>query len=169
MGVVTSPDVGVIVTVPLYVAGAMLLLTTAEFSETDTTPGDVPELGLTCSQLPPVVVVAAALNVVADWLLRVMFCAAGKVPPFVYANCTDCGLTPIVPTIIETGTDTEVPLALNTTSVVLYGPASSPVGSAVTVTADGVMPVPGFAFNQEAFGVTEKGTLVLVLLLIFKI
>ena len=54
--------------------------TTAELMIAVTVPGDVPNVGDTCSQFPPVVVAAAAVKLVVG-PLKVSACETGMLPP----------------------------------------------------------------------------------------
>jgi hypothetical protein len=63
----------------------------------------------TCSQLPPLVVTAVAVKLVGR-PFRMIGWLAGSEPPIVYANVSDCGLTPIEVTAKVTGTVTTGPV-----------------------------------------------------------
>ncbi len=79
-------------------------------------PGEIPVGGDTCSHAPPEVVAATALKLVgvpvsvSDW-------APGTAPPSVYANASDCGVTPILPTEKVTCTTGAVPVPPDTVIV----------------------------------------------------
>src|SRR3954462_15234888 len=97
-------------------------------------PGDVPDVGVTCSQLPPDVVVAPAVNWV-DVPVSAMFCEAGVlVLPAVYAPKVMLeGFTPMALTVRFMAT-AMLFAPPKTESEVVYVPAVRPVGSTETVT-----------------------------------
>ena len=76
-----APLKGVIVTVPLYVPGAMPGPTTAVFNETARVPGEAPVVG-TLSQFPPLAVVAAAVKFVLMAEVRFSTTGFGTRPLF---------------------------------------------------------------------------------------
>jgi hypothetical protein len=115
--------------------------------------GATPLVGPTLSQFPPDVVVAAALKeVVCPDSARVW--EAGVLPNTV-ENCNDCGVAPILLTLNDTGTER---LSVAPTKIEMdapYVPGFSPAGSAVTVTAEGVVPDCGFMDSQFGLVVFE--------------
>jgi hypothetical protein len=75
-------------------------------------------------------------------------------------NCNDCGLAPMLLTVNDTGTVTATVAPTKIEIDEPYVPGLSPVGSAITVIADGVMAVCGFNVNQLVanVGVAKKVT-----------
>jgi hypothetical protein len=114
----------------------MALLSTAVIA-----PGEVPDVGVTWSQLPPEVVLAVAVNVV-DVPVSVILCGPGTpVLPAVYAPKLMLeGFTPMVLTVSVMGTETLL-APPKTDREVEYVPEARPVGSAETVTVEGVVPL----------------------------
>ena len=141
-GVLLLVPCGVMVTVPLYVPAASVGVTElSRLTKTELLPLlMVLEVGDTSSQLPPLEVVAEAVNAVFG-PLTVRVCAPGSVPPVWYVKATLDGLTPMALMVNVTGTVTgEKPCGV----IVIEPwqlPAVSPVGSATTVTAVGVVPL----------------------------
>lgn len=153
-----------IVIAPLYVPAARLVA----FTETVSEPGVEPEVGATDNQLPPEVVDAAAVKLIAAPLLATESdCAAGLPAPIWNANAIDAGEAESVGagvTVNVTGTFTglfDAPAEVMAI-VPLYVPTTSPAPLTDTLSAAGVEPDAGVTPSQLPPDVVDAAAVKLI-------
>ena len=119
-------------------------------------------MGITDSQFPPEVVAALAVKLTAAVpRLTDIPCDPGTVPPVVYVNDRDVGLTVSIEaavTVNVTGTDSGLlaaPDAVRFTLLVCV-PGVNPTGATDTLNVDGVVPLVGVIPTHVSAGVAVK-------------